>query len=134
MTSSNLNLHQVGIVSDRDSHAAADSCRPASDNRPANNQERKASQGFNGNVPTSSYGFTVLTLLSASVSVCWMPTLIFYSSFLFLGSDFGTLYHVSKMLQDLEPVLDPIFFLVAIPLLRTELYRLFGISFQQKRI
>lgn len=71
-----------------------------------------------------SNSFIVLSLLTASVSICWTPLVVFYTIYLFASINLKQLYNVAHILFGLQPVLDPILFSVALNDLRRTLWRM----------
>lgn len=79
-------------------------------------------------VRRTNRGFAVLTLLTASVLICWTPLTIFYTVSCFVGS-IQTLssFQMAGLLFLLEAIADPILFSLAIQTLRDTLKTIFHI-------
>ena len=76
-----------------------------------------------------SHGFFVLTLLTASVAVCWIPGKTFYTWHIF-SHDVPLLYGqiAVGLLHHLQTLLDPVYFVVALQDLRAELAHALGFA------
>ena len=74
-----------------------------------------------------STGFTILTLLILSSSVSYLPTHTFFEIWLFVWLDAGEVYNVFSALWHLENVLDPLYFIIALPDLRKETLNILSI-------
>ena len=74
----------------------------------------------------SSHGFLVLTLLTLSIAICYVPIQAVFSVVLFMPVDLtGTLYRVVTICFYMESLLDPVYFVVAIGDLRAEVVGIF---------
>ena len=77
----------------------------------------------------------LLTLLTISVTICWVPLETFYTMMIFDQTmEFGTFFKVSTALFYLESVLDPLYFVLAITELRVEVLRLLKVVGRNARI
>ncbi|XP_055349538.1 G-protein coupled receptor 183-like [Paramacrobiotus metropolitanus] len=78
----------------------------------------------------SSKAFTALTLLTVAVVVCWTPLAVCYCLLNFSGVVIATFFQVARYVWAIEPVLDPIFFIIAFDDLRAELRDLLRMRFK----
>ncbi|XP_055349535.1 cannabinoid receptor type 1B-like [Paramacrobiotus metropolitanus] len=74
---------------------------------------------------STSKSFTVLTLLTVAVVICWTPLVSFFTISLFAKRYIAELYEVGQILWALEPALDPVLFSIALKDLRVEIRNLF---------
>ena len=70
-------------------------------------------------------GFAVLTVLTTSVTICWTPLLVYYTIALFRPVDDHVYFQVATVMYAVEAVLDPIWFMVALPQLRVAVMEMF---------
>jgi hypothetical protein len=74
----------------------------------------------------TSHGYLVLALLTISVSICWTPSLVFYTVLTFIDIFDPTYYIVVTILFSCQTMLDPLLFTMALPSLRESLSHLFS--------
>ena len=82
------------------------------------------------NVPdrrSASHGFRVLTILTVSVGVCWLPNLVFFAWSLFEKLEIGLFFEASVALYYTQALLDPFYFVIALDDLRREARRVLRI-------
>ncbi|OQV11952.1 hypothetical protein BV898_13747 [Hypsibius exemplaris] len=96
----------------------------ATDNDTVDDEEETAKTTRSGNQSgplakkTSSKAFTILTVLTISVTVCWTPILCYYTITLWMPVNNPILLEVGTVLFALQSVLDPVLFIIALPDLR----------------
>ncbi|GAV02954.1 hypothetical protein RvY_13454 [Ramazzottius varieornatus] len=59
-------------------------------------------------------GFLLLSLLTASMAIAWIPSIVLYTVLLFRQMNWPTYVKVATILCLLETVLDPVFFMLAL--------------------
>lgn len=67
----------------------------------------------------SSEAFLALTVTTCSIVLCWTPMEIYVTSTIFAVDEIPLFYDIALFLYYLQPVLDPIFFVLALQDLRT---------------
>ena len=73
----------------------------------------------------SSHAFLVLTLLTISIAICYVPNQVVFTIVMFMPLDLtGVLYGAVTICYYMESVLDPLYFALAIDSLRTEVIRI----------
>lgn len=75
-----------------------------------------------------SYAFTILTLLTCSVFICWTPVNVCFMISTFRPVPYPALFQTVLTLFGVHPVLDPLLFTIAMQDLRTAFYRMFGLT------
>lgn len=83
---------------------------------------------------SSSRAFIALTLLTASVLICWTPNNVFFTVAAFLPLDYPVVLRVTTILQTFQSVLDPVFFVIALKDLRVALSETFRTAKHQKHL
>jgi 7 transmembrane receptor (rhodopsin family) len=66
----------------------------------------------------SSHAFTILTVLTISVTICWTPILCYYTITLWIPIGSPLLLEIGTVLFALQSVMDPVLFVIALPDLR----------------
>ncbi|XP_055345354.1 tyramine receptor 1-like [Paramacrobiotus metropolitanus] len=72
-----------------------------------------------------SKAFTILTLLTVSVTICWSPLLILFTMTFFMDYFDSAFYQIGSVLFLLEPLCDPLYFAIVLHDLR----KAFGLTF-----
>ncbi|XP_055344692.1 5-hydroxytryptamine receptor 2A-like [Paramacrobiotus metropolitanus] len=69
-----------------------------------------------------THSFVLLSLLTCSVAVNWIPIQVYYTAILFTDADLSRLFHVGTVLWSLQAALDPLYFTVVF----TDIRRVFA--------
>ena len=73
-----------------------------------------------------NHGNLVLILVTASFVTTWTPTALYFTLQIFLGVNWPYYFEIVTVIFALQPVVDPILFILALKTIRDELCRLCG--------
>ncbi|XP_055348845.1 probable G-protein coupled receptor No18 [Paramacrobiotus metropolitanus] len=124
VTSENQPSNEAGTGATRKSKGHDGRYAVASENQPSETGGARKVKGH-------GRAFAVLTILTASITVCWTPAAVFFTVSMFTDvSSWPTVIYIVRGLFAVQPVLDPILFAMTLPDLRNALQsRLFCRNF-----
>ena len=73
------------------------------------------------------HGILALSLMTLTVLICYSPDQIYFTVLIVFGVDIAGMYSIASIMYQIVAILDPIWFVVALPDLRAEFRRLFCI-------